>query len=135
MREERWIGRPSWRIEDVAVAAHAGVAGPFVARHADEATRLVECGGQTVELLPEPVGYLKVVALVADDIDEGLVAGVAEIAFGRIGADGLATLTMQVAPIAPQRRTRDNAQRIGARQFLAGLGTHPQLNVAGLGRS
>ena len=93
-------------IEDIAVAAHARVAGPFVARHADEAPWLVECGGQPVELLPEFVGYLKVVALMADDIHERLIARVAKVAFCRIGADRLAALRMQIAPIAPQAAHR-----------------------------
>ena len=106
-------------VEDVAVAAHAGVARPFVAGQADERARLVELGGEPVELLPERVGDLEVVALVADDVDEGRVARVAEVVFGRTHADGLAALAVQIAPVAPQRRGRHDAQRIGARELLA----------------
>ena len=106
-------------VEDVAVAAHAGVAGPFVAGQADELAGLVERGGQPVELLPERVGDLEVVALVAGDVDERLVARVAEVVFRRAGADGLAALAVQVAPVAPQRARLHHAQRIGARQLLA----------------
>src|SRR5262249_56984100 len=60
--------------EDVAVAAHAGIAGPLVAGQADEAAGRVELRGQPVELFPERVGDLEIVALMADDVDEGLVA-------------------------------------------------------------
>jgi hypothetical protein len=67
--------------------------------------------GEFVEGFPERVGDLKVVALVADDVDEGLVAGIGEIVVGRIGADGLFALRMQVAPVVPVRLTRDHAKR------------------------
>ena len=106
-------------IEDVAVAAHAGIARPFVAGQADELARHVEFRGEPVELLPERVGDLKVVALVADHVDEGRIARIAEIAFRRAHADGLAALSVQVAPVAAQRRGRDHAQRIGAGKLLA----------------
>src|SRR5262245_43705099 len=90
-------------VKDVAVAAQAGVAGPFVSGHAHEAPGLVERSCQTVELLPERIGDLKIVALVSDDVDECPVTGVAEVAFSGIGADRLPALAVQVAPIAPQR--------------------------------
>ena len=57
----------------------------------------------------------------ADDIDERLIARVAKVAFGGIGADRLATLGMQVAPVAPQARVGHNAHRIGNGKLLAGL--------------
>ena len=45
----RAMDRPALAaVEDVAVAAHAGVAGPFVAGHADEPPGLVERGGQSL---------------------------------------------------------------------------------------
>ncbi len=123
--------RPSFvAVEDVAVAAHAGVARPFVTRHADEAARHVEFGGEPVELVPERVGDLEVVALVADDIDEGLVARVGEIAARRIGADRLAALPVQVAPVAPQRRVRHDAHGIGARKLGAALVGERELHIA-----
>ena len=121
-------------VEDVAVTAQAGVAGPFVSRHAHEAPGLVKCSGQAVEFLPERIGDLKVVALVSDDVDERLVAGVAEVAFSGIGANRLAALAMQVAPIVPQRSGGHDAQRIGACQLLAGLsGVEAQLDITRLG--
>src|SRR5665213_2693678 len=49
----RAADRPTlFAIEDVAIAAHAGVARPFVTRQADELARLVEPRGQRVELFP-----------------------------------------------------------------------------------
>ncbi len=90
-------------IEDVAIAAHAGVARPFVAGQADEPAGRVERGRQPVEFVPERVGDLEVVALVADHVDEGRVARVAEIGLGRSHPDGFAALPVQVAPIAAQR--------------------------------
>jgi len=80
--------------EDVAVAAHAGVARPLVTRQAHETARRIERRGQSIELGPERVGDLKIVALVADHVDEGQIARVAEIAFRRAHADGFAALPM-----------------------------------------
>src|SRR5262249_24197821 len=57
--------------EDVAVAAHAGVARPLAAGKAHETARRIERRGQSIELGPERVGDLKIVALVADHVDEG----------------------------------------------------------------
>ena len=105
--------------EDVAVAAHAGIARPLVTGQADETAGDIELRREPVELLPEGIGDLKIVSLVADDVDEGEVAGVAEVAFRRAHADGLSTLAVQIAPIAPQRRGGDNAQRICAGNLLA----------------
>src|SRR5439155_27273124 len=82
--------------EDVAVAAHAGIPRPLVAGQAYEPTRHVERGGQAVELGPERVGDMKIVALVADDVEEGEIARVTEIAFSRAHADGFAALPVQV---------------------------------------
>ena len=116
--------------EDVAVAAHAGVARPFVAGQADETARRVEFRRQPVELGPERVGDLKVVALVADDVDEGSIARVAEIALRRAHADGLSALPVQIAPIASQRRVGGDAHRIGAGKLLA-VRHEPQFEIAG----
>ena len=69
-------------VEDIAIAAHAGVARPFVTRHADELSRLVKSGRKAVEFCPERVRDLKVVALVPDDINEGAVTRIAEIILG-----------------------------------------------------
>src|SRR5262245_22052962 len=116
--------------EDVAVAAHAGVARPLVTRQAHETARRIERRGQSIELGPERVGDLKIVALVADHVDEGQIAGIAEIAFRRAHADGFAALPVQVAPVAPQRCGRNNAQRVGARELLA-VRHEPQVEIAG----
>ena len=115
--------------EDVAVAAHAGIPRPLVAGQAYEPTRHVERASQAVEFGPERIGDLKIVALVADDVEEGEIARVTEIAFRRAHADGFAALPVQVAPIAPQRRGLNHAQRIGAGEFLA-VGHKAQLEIA-----
>jgi hypothetical protein len=39
-------------IEDVTIAAHPGVARPFVSRQANKSSGLVEFGGEPVELFP-----------------------------------------------------------------------------------
>src|SRR5262249_56549766 len=105
--------------EDVAVAAHASIARPFVAGQAQETARRIERGGQAVELSPERIGDLKIVALMADDVEEGKIARVAKIAFRRAHTYGFAALPVQVAPVEPQRCLRDHAQRIGAGKLLA----------------
>src|SRR6187455_193853 len=64
-------------IKDIPVAAHPGVARPFVSGKANEPPWNVELGCQTVELLPEIVGDLEVIALVTDHVDE---CGVTRIA-------------------------------------------------------
>ncbi len=115
--------------EDVTVAAHAGIAGPFVARQAHEAAGHIERGRQPIELGPERIGDLKIVALMADDVDEGFIARIAEIAFRRAHADGFAALSVQIAPIAPQRRGPDHAQRIGAGN-LPPIYHQPQVEIA-----
>ena len=79
--------------------------------------------------MPEGIRDLKVVSLMAHDVDEGEVTRVAEIAFCRAHPDGFAALTVQVAPVAPQRGRRRDAQRIGARNFLS-LRENAQHNIA-----
>ena len=53
MCDERRIGPPFPAVEDIAIAAHPGVAGPLVARQADETARRVEFRREPVELGPE----------------------------------------------------------------------------------
>ncbi len=65
-----------------------------------------------------------------DNIEEGKIARIVKIAFRRAHADGFPALPMQVAPIAPQRRGRGDAQRISAGNLLA-LCNEPQLEIAG----
>src|SRR5712691_2992310 len=96
--------------EYVAITAPPGVARPLVAGQKDEAPRYIESCRQPIELLPKRVGDLEVVALMSDDVDERLVARVAEITRRGAGADRFTTLTVQITPIAPQRcRFSDHA--------------------------
>src|SRR3981081_560342 len=79
-------------VEDIAIAAQAGVARPFVSGHAHELARLVELGGELVQLFPERVGDLEVVSLMADHIDEGCIPRVTKKCFSRTQSDGLSAL-------------------------------------------
>ena len=90
----------------------------------------IELRGELIELFPERIGDLEIIALVADHVDEGLVAGVAEIVFRRPHADGFAALAVQIGPIAPQRRGGHHAKRIGLRDKAA-IGRHAQIEIAG----
>src|ERR1700686_156643 len=87
--------------ENIAVAAHAGVARPFVARQANKLARSIEQSSKLVQLFPKRIGDLKIIALVTDHVDEGLIARIAEIVLGCSHSDGLAALAMQIGPIAP----------------------------------
>ena len=115
--------------EDIAVAAHPGISRPFIAGKTNESAGYVELGGESVEFFPEGVGDLKVIALMADHVEESRVAGVAEIGVGGTHADGLATLAMKVAPIAAQARLLHDAQRVGACPNLA-IGHQTDVDVA-----
>ena len=118
-------------VEHVAVAAKPGVARPFIAGKDDEAAIFGELGGQLVELGPECLGDLEVVALMADRVEECLVAGEEMEVARRVGPDGLLRLTMQVAPIGQQRRVLDNAKRVGGRDRRAAVVDHLDDQVAG----
>ena len=59
---------------------------------------------QRVELAPERAGDLEVVALVAHDVEEGLVAAELEIFARRVGAERLVGLAVRVAPEVHERR-------------------------------
>ncbi len=61
--------------EHVAVATQPGVARPFIAGKNDEAAVFIELGGQLVELGSEFLCDLEVVALMANRVEERLVAG------------------------------------------------------------
>src|SRR4051812_25769504 len=60
-------------VKDIPIAAHAGVARPFVSRKANKPAWSVELSRQAVEFLPELVGDLEVIALVTDHVDESSV--------------------------------------------------------------
>src|SRR5690606_38436318 len=85
--------------EDVAVAAQRCIARPLVPRQRDEAARLVELGGEPVELLPELVCDLEVVALVGAGVHERPIACECEVLAGAPGADRLLRLTVEIAPV------------------------------------
>src|SRR4029077_3223689 len=89
--------------KDISITTHAGIARPFVTRKTNKPAGNVELGRQAVELLPELVGNLEVVALMTDHVDERRITRVAEIGFGCPHADGFTALPVQIAPIAAGR--------------------------------
>src|SRR5664279_4872368 len=90
--------------KDVAVAAKMRDRRVLVAGNRDEAARSVELPIKTIELGVELVRDLEVVALMADEIAERLVARVLEVVTGAVGADRLFALGVEVAP--PRRSSR-----------------------------
>jgi hypothetical protein len=88
---------------DVAVAAGAGVAAPFGARIADKASRLVEFVDQFHRLVPAAFGDVEIVGGVAQHIEAGDVAAVAQVIAGVVGADGVVRVHMQVGVQRAQR--------------------------------
>ena len=120
--------------EDIAVAAHTGVARPFVARQTNKLTRSIEPCSKFVQPFPKRIGNLKIIALVTHHVDEGLIACIAEIVFRGPHSDGFATLAMQIGPIAPQRRGADHAKRVGLRDELA-IGRYGKIEIAGVRRN
>ena len=83
--------------DHVAVTAKCRVARPLVTRKEDEAAGLVELTGEVVEVSPELLGDLEVVALVAHGIHKGQVAGIFSKAARAVGADRLFRLPVHVA--------------------------------------
>ena len=70
---------------------------------------------QRVQLAPERAGDLEVVALVAHDVEEGLVAAELEVGARVVGAERLVGLPVRVAPEVHQRRILGHhAQRVRA---------------------
>ena len=76
-------------VEDVAVAAEAGIGRPFIAGNDDESGILREFARQHVQFGPELRRDLEIVALVHRSVEERLVAGEGEIGARVVGADGL----------------------------------------------
>src|SRR5689334_21183778 len=108
---------PLTAIEDVAIAAHPGVTRPLVTGHGEEAMRHFIGSGQTIELVPERISDLEVVALVANYVEEGLVTGKGEMRVSGVGADRLFALAVQVAPVAAYTRFCQHTERIAATQL------------------
>lgn len=120
------------QVQHVAVAAQAGIARPFVAGEDHEAAGFVVAGGQGVQVLPEFLGDLEIVALVAHRVQEGAVAREQDELLGGVGADGLFRLAVQVGPVVVARRLRGDAARVAARHDPVAVQDF-QAQVAGLG--
>ena len=126
-------GPPLVPVPDVVVAAEGGVAGPLVAGEGHEAAGLIELGGELVELAPERVRYLEVVPLVAADVEERPVAGEREVVSGRVGADGLLALAVEVAPIVAVRGVGLDAEGVRLREQLPVLAEDPDAALPRIG--
>ena len=87
---------PSPLQDHVAVTTKYIIARPFVTWKENEAARLVKLTGEVVEVCPEFLGDLEVVALVAHRVHEGQVA--VSKSEGAVGADRLFRLPMHVGP-------------------------------------
>ena len=85
--------------DDVAVTANSRIAGPLIAGKCREPSGLVPVGRHVVQMLPETVLDLKVIPLMADNVEEGLVAGEIHIVLDPSDPDGLAALAMKIAPV------------------------------------
>ena len=112
-------------VPDVVVAAEGGVARPLVAGEGHEPARLVELGGELVELPPERVRNLEVVPLVAADVEERPVAGELEVGAGGVGPDRLLALAVEVAPIVAVRGVGLDAKGVRLRERLPVLAEDP----------
>src|SRR6185295_9873899 len=103
---------------------------------AHEAARLVEGARQRVELAPERAGDLEVVALVAHDVEEGLVAAELEVFARRVGAERFVGLPVRIAPVVQERLTRGrHAKEIGPAQLLSVLAEHANIEIGWIGNS
>jgi len=95
----------------------------------------VEFPAQLVELPPERARDLEVVALVAHDVQERLVAAEREIFARRVGPSVSFRLPVRIAQKLRQRRiTRHHPQRVGSHQLGTALIEHPHHDVAGFRR-
>ena len=115
---------------NVAVAAEPGIPRPFVAGKRDEPPGMIEGAGQLVQGVVEAAGYLKVVALVPDQIEEGEVPREMEILQCRGGADRLLTLPVQIAPIGQQPRFIHDPHRVRHHQQAAFLAKNRDRQIA-----
>ncbi len=94
------IEREAWfavaQEDDVAIAAGAGVAAPFGAWIADKASGFVELLDQFHRLVPAAFGNVEIVGRVAQHIETGHIAAVAQVIAGVVGADGVVRVYVQV---------------------------------------
>ena len=87
---------------DVVVAAERRVRRPLVTEERDELARVVEVPDRLLDLRPELVGDLEVVAGVRGEVEERTVTRVIEVLLDGPGPDRLAGLPVQVAPVGPE---------------------------------
>ena len=108
-------------IDDVPIAAAAGVAGPFVSGKNDELHVVLKRAHLLIELPPILVGHLKVVALMRAEIQSRHVARKGEIFCFSAGSYGRIALRVEIAPIFPEFRLgRVEGDRIARALPVAG---------------
>ena len=120
-------------VPDVVVAPEGSVARPLVAGQGDETAGLVELGGQLIELSPERVGDLEIVALMATDIEKRPVTGECEVVAGGVGADGLFALSVEVAPVVAVCGAGRDPEGVRLRETDALFGKDPDPPFPGIG--
>jgi hypothetical protein len=90
---------PFFEVQHIPVTPKAGIARPFVSGKCDESMILVKFEREIVQLRPELVGYLKVVALVSGRIEKCEIPCEGMKLACRVSADGFLGLPMQIAPL------------------------------------
>ena len=124
---------PAFFPEDhVAVPAQSGIAAPFPTGKGHQAFRFMELAGGGLDLPPEAVGDLKVVALVGTDVQEGVVAGKAEVVPDGIGSDGFLALAVEIGPISPEPLPSTDPDGIGPPRQTGSRVFHGKGVVSGL---
>ncbi len=93
------------------VPTKAGIARPFISGDGHKPAILVIGRGQFIQMRPEIIGNLKIIALMTSNIQKRLVARKVEIFAGGANADRLATLGVHIAPKMRDRGIANN-QRI-----------------------
>ncbi len=97
---------------NIAITAEAGITRPLVSGKRHETSGLIELRAQAIQLEPECISNLKIVALMAGRIDKGLVTGKFEVLPGAVGTDGFLRLPVEIGPKRQQRRILDDPQRV-----------------------
>src|SRR5664280_2692136 len=120
-------------IVNIAIAADGGVGGPLVSRDADKVSWTIKLGRQTVQLVPEVSGNLKVVALMTHDVEKCFVASEFKIFPGGISSERLVRLAMGISPeIDELGICRSYAQGVRAAEFVPVPIKHADCEIAGL---
>ena len=83
----------------IAVTPHRRVAAPLVPRESNKFSRLIIRLRSVVYFYPEFIRHLKIIPLVAKDIQPACFPPIGELFFVRFAADRLAGLTLIICPV------------------------------------